>query len=354
MKRKCYLTLATMTMITAMTACLTVGSLAGCKKETEEITVYMPDGAPALALAGMMQLDTAEDGVSFHVVKSEEISTVVSYEDEAKNADFCVLPVTAASTLLGDGERYKLAAVLTHGNLYMIAKSETGLDRVLEDADDLAALLGKRVGVLQMNAVPGLTLKTVFAKTGVAYSEWKNGEDVRADTVNLKGIADIAAEDGSLDCYLVAEPAASAQVKKNGYKIVGDLQKLYGADESGSFGYPQAVLVAKTELLSKISKSGDFSVKEFLADVEGSTKWVATASGEDIVAAVSAHMDDPAKETALKAPLLTAEVVARCGVRYASAESCKDKVQSFLEEMKTVSVKTVVPADDFFWSGDIK
>ena len=79
----------------------------GCKEEIPEaeITVYMPDGAPALALAGLMHADKEDDGVTYRVVAATQIASKVTNEDEAKNADLCVMPVTAASKLLGSGER---------------------------------------------------------------------------------------------------------------------------------------------------------------------------------------------------------------------------------------------------------
>jgi ABC-type nitrate/sulfonate/bicarbonate transport system substrate-binding protein len=86
-----------------------------------------------------------------------------------KNADVCVLPVTAASKLLGSGEKYEMLGVVTHGNLYLISK-----DGEQVTAENIEDLKGKTVGVLQINQVPGLTLKTVLKKYGVEYKEITN------------------------------------------------------------------------------------------------------------------------------------------------------------------------------------
>ncbi len=127
-----------------------------------EITVCMPDGAPALALAKMMRDDTDSDGVTYKVVDSGSISAQVTYSDEAKNADLCVLPITAASKLLGSGEKYIMLGTVTHGNLYLISKDGEAIT-----AENISSLQGKKIGVLQMNNVPGLTLKTVLVKYGL-------------------------------------------------------------------------------------------------------------------------------------------------------------------------------------------
>lgn len=137
--------------------------------ELDEITVCMPDGAPALALAQLLYEDTEDDGITYKVVNSSLIASKVTYNDMDKNADVCVLPVTAASKLLRSGENYEMLGVVTHGNLYLISKD--GEQITAENIEDLK---GKTVGVLQINQVPGLTLKVVLKKYGVEYKEITN------------------------------------------------------------------------------------------------------------------------------------------------------------------------------------
>ena len=144
-------------------ACLFVlTAFGGCKPQVpeEEITIYMPDGAPALALAKLMYEDVEGDGVTYKVVDSSLIaSKVTNKNDDAKNADFCIMPVTAASKLLGTGEKYTMLGTVTHGNLYLLSNTDTKIDQT-----NLSVLIGKKVGVLQINNVPGLTFKTVLNK----------------------------------------------------------------------------------------------------------------------------------------------------------------------------------------------
>lgn len=132
----------------------------------KEISVYMPDGAPALALAKLMREDTADDGVTYKVVAPNLIASKVNYKDESQNADLCVMPVTAASKLLGKGDRYKMVGVVTHGNLFLISKTGEALT-----ADNISALKGKTVGVLNINEVPGLTFKVVLNKYNIPFEE---------------------------------------------------------------------------------------------------------------------------------------------------------------------------------------
>ena len=312
-------------------------SMSGGEAFNREVTVYMPDGAPALAMAGLMYKDTETDGVSYFVTKADGIAAKVTYKDEAQNADFCVMPLNAASKLLGDGSRYVMLGAVTHGNLYLISKSETVYTR-----ENLSSLLGKKVGVLQINNVPGLTFKTVLNNCGIAWAETTNEGTVYEDKVNLVPITDATAV-GTIeaDCFVIAEPAATAQAKK-GFHIVGDLQTLYG----GENGYPQAVLVAKKAFVEEHSAW----TGEFVESVKASMEWLKTATGTDIVATINGHLDDQERESDLKASLLTAEVLGRCGVRYAQAADCKDGAVALLQEFVAINpTSTMVPTDNFFW-----
>lgn len=308
--------------------------LGACNKPQEEIVVCMPDGAPALAMAKLMKEDTAEDGVTYKVVKSDLIGAQVAFKDTSKNADVCVMPLTAAAKLLGSGEEYVMLGAVTHGNLYVISEDATPLT-------DLTVLEDKKVGVLQINNVPGLVFKTVLNQAGVEWYE--NGKENETEGACLYAIsgADQVMKGGEYDYYVLAEPAVSAQVKKKGFHIVGDLQAMYGGEK----GYPQAALVAKKSLTEK---NGEW-VNDFIEDVRGAAEWLPSATGAEIVEAVAAHLADPNMETTLKAPLLTADVLGRCGVRYVSAKDCKGDAVALLQEFLKINPNvTAIPKDEFF------
>ena len=297
----------------------------------------MPDGAPALALAKLMYEDEKDDGVTYRVVKSDVIASKVTYTDMQKNADLCIMPITAAAKLLGKGDRYVMLGAVTHGNLYVISKEGTLLSN-----ENIAMLVGKKVGVLQMNNVPGLTFKAVLNKYGVAYQELTNESTMSEDKVNLIAITGADAV-GTVDAdyFMIAEPAASKQAEK-GYSIVGDLQTLYGEN-----GYTQAVLVAKKGLVEKKR----VWVESFIQDVAEAASWLSVATGTEIVSTVTAHLEDKNMVSDLKAPLLTLDVLSRCGVRYSSAKECKEKTNLFLQALMTIAPPNaiVMPNAEFYW-----
>lgn len=125
------------------------------------IKIFMPDGAPALAFAKLMH-DKNDLGVgaTYTVVNANNIGACVAQ----KTGDAVLLPVTAASKLAGSGADYKLVSVNTHGNLFVVGKSEAA-GFALKD------LVGKKVGVIQLANVPGLTFRATLDAADIAYEE---------------------------------------------------------------------------------------------------------------------------------------------------------------------------------------
>ena len=130
-----------------------------------------------------------------------------------------------------------------------------------------------------------------------------------------------------------------------------DEASAYLASVAAEFGcsierYPQAVAVAKASLLQKDSAR----IREIVSVIEKSCEWVAKASGEEIVSAVQAHMLDEGQQTSLKAPLLTAQTLSRCGIRFESATAGKAEMQAFIGYLRSVNANAVGElADGFFW-----
>lgn len=303
---------------------------------TNPIAIYMPDGAPALAFAKLMDEENklGKENLSYTVVKAENIGGYVANE----SATVALMPVTGASKVAVG--KYKAVSVITHGNIFVIGKDE---------ATELADLKDKKVGVVQLANVPGLTFKHLLGGAGVDYSE---NEQV-AGKVALYNITDPSAIASALNQntydYVVAPQPAVANVCKSvaGVEVKIDLNNLYSAS-----GFPQAVLMVKNELCSDtdfINKLTDSLtdaaswIKE--VDENGNAKNAGAA-----VKAINANFADGGAST-LKAPALSPSAIEGSNIYVQSVKeaSVKTFVKDYINNMIAIEASAAKAiTDDFF------
>ncbi len=327
---------------------LTIGVAAcvftACAGENDDgtYTVYAPDGAPALALANAVNED--DDRYDFRIVASNAITAQVQGEEPA--ADFCILPVNVAAKLLGKGETYQMLGTVTNGNMYLLT---TG-DNPGITTDNLSTLVGKTVGVVQLNNVPGLTFQAVLSRNDIDYQILGNDVEAASDKVNLQAFADASTVTPASGCdyYLCPEPAATGKINgtassANPFKPAGSLQTLY----DGENGYPQAVLVAKTSVIEEAKSVVD----TFITYMEGSADFLASASAADVVALLEDCYTE-GMTPSLNANNLNATVIANCSVYFTAAQDCKSRVNAFLAELIDLNAEfTSAVSDSFYYAG---
>lgn len=327
---------------------LTIGAAAcvftACAGENDDgtYTVYAPDGAPALALANAVSED--DDRYDFRIVASNAITAQVQGEEPA--ADFCILPVNVAAKLLGKGETYQMLGTVTNGNMYLLT---TG-DNPGITTDNLSTLVGKTVGVVQLNNVPGLTFQAVLSRNDIDYQILGNDVEAASDKVNLQAFADASTVTPASGCdyYLCPEPAATGKINgtassANPFKLAGSLQTLY----DGENGYPQAVLVAKTSVIEEAKSVVD----TFITYMEGSADFLASASAADVVALLEDCYTE-GMTPSLNANNLNATVIANCSVYFTAAQDCKSRVNAFLAELIDLNAEfTSAVSDSFYYAG---
>lgn len=305
--------------------CLGLACLFACacaKGNGEEYVVYAPDGAPALALSKAFALDTETDGVTYRVVDGSAIGAYVTYENPAQNADACILPFNLATKALGSGERYQMAGVVTHGNLYLMSAENTPLQSPSE-------LLGKTVRIAQLAAVPGLVMKMVLAESAIPYQSANDG-GVAADKVNLTA-------SGQADFWL----ADSLQGEGENAYAVADLQAWYG----GENGYPQAVLVVKK------SRLNDGRTAALIAAIDGAAGYLAAADYGKVCADVQARMA-AGKQSKITEKTLNAATVTRSAIRWQPSPDCRAETDAFLEKASKIAPALVGAVENAFYGGN--
>lgn len=309
---------------------------AACNKEKkEEINVYTPDGAPALALAELMSKDTEEDGVTYNVVSSAGIEAYVQYEDESKNADICILPLTDASLYLNSGEKYALLGTVTHGNFFIVSEREESYT-----LENLSSLIGKKIGVVQLPKLPGLTLRCVLEREQIPYAVKESVDGAEEGKINLINVAPTSVKGGTaFDAFVIPEPLASVKTKTGFYRA-GSLQTLYGGEE----GYPQAAIVAKRSL---IEKEPAF-IEEFISDLSTCKTWLETAEISVILQAVNSHLQEGITPS-FSDKNLTREAILGCNVYFADAKTQKTMINSFISALQVVNPNAVKTLSDTFF-----
>lgn len=329
-------------------------SVAACggNEDSVNLKVISPDGAPALALIKAIadEEQRLDDSFDFKIVDANNISTYVT--GEAPEADICILPVNAAAKLLGKGDVYQMLGTVTNGNFYFLTTGEN-LSLTASEEELSSSLLGKKIGVVQLANVPGLTLQVVLNKYNVPYQVIESTEaEAATDKVNLVAFSpDNVTPAGGCDYYLCPEPAATTKINgtangENPFKLAGDLQTLYGEEN----GYPQAVAVAKKSVIE--SRKIDISI--FLNYLNGAGDFLASDSTTTttILRHLAEHRIDGLTPSFNKNNL-TKDVIAHCSVRFHSALDYKDTVNSFLQQLMEVNAtSTAIPSDAFYYHPD--
>lgn len=325
--------------------CVACAAGAACAKVPDKsaVRVFTPDGAPALSLARNM-VDGRYGGDEFPV-KVVVADTIINYvSGENPQADICILPVNAAVKALKSGEKYKMLGTITHGNLYLL-KKEGGEDITKAN---LSSLVGKTVGVINLANVPGLTFKVILSDNSIEYNELVDGASPSADKVNLINVAATAVLPTNAQCdyFVVPEPAASTKISATGGKLslAGSLQALYG----GENGYPQAVVVVKTELLNSRKKD----ILEYMNEFGENIKWLEdeATTAETILNKIKDSYYKADTTPAFTAADLTKPVIANCGIKYVKSADCKAEVLAFMQKLNAVSGDAFgAPTDNFFF-----
>ena len=126
------------------------------------IKVYVPDGAPLLAVANLAtQADMTVNGYTVEVVV--ETAQNISVAMVQGTADIAVLPANAGVNLIASKNvGYKFLCSNTQGILYMIANAD-GANGTVKPAD----LAGKKIGCIGQGAAPQYAVEKVLTAAGL-------------------------------------------------------------------------------------------------------------------------------------------------------------------------------------------
>ncbi len=301
-------------MMTALVLALGLCAFAAAEgADISGLKVTTPGGAPALALAAM----AVENPGQYTTIAADTIAAAFA----GKEADFIIAPLNAGAKLYKAGKStYKLAAVVSWGNLFFAAQKEQITE---DDLKGSITLFGEN---------------TINASV-VLYALKENGIEP-AEVTYLAGAADtqsLLLSDGNA-IVVTAEPALTAARMKND-KITGisvnDLLK----QANGMDGYTQAALFVKAET----AENNPEAVTEFLKQAEEACGKCTTDVTAVAEAAATLEILPNAK--------VAEKAIPGCAIRFVSAKDAKEQVEK-TAQIDLSQFGGEVPADDFYYGAE--
>lgn len=273
-----------------------------------------PNGAPALAVAVL----AAENPDDFTFVAADTIAA----EFANKTADFIIAPLNAGAKLYKAGKSdYKLAAVVTWGNLYIAAQKA---DFTLDDIN------GAVITLFGENTINASIVQYVLAQNGLepASIEYLAGA---ANTQSL-----LLTDENAI--VVTAEPALTAARIKNEAITAYSVNDLYKA-ATGYDGFTQAGLFISANAIENHPEAA----AEYLKKVEEAAGKCTTDVDAAAEAAVALDILPNVKVAAAAIP--------NCAVRFLSAADAKEQVE-LAAGIDLSQFGGSLPDDDFYYSAE--
>lgn len=297
-------------LLVALLLCLTMMCSAGAET-APEFHVVSPNGAPGVALATL----AVEKPELYTYVAAETIAA----EFAGATSEFIIAPVNAGAKLYKAGKStYRLAAVVTWGNLYIASQKP---DFTLEDLKNGTLTL---FGENTINASVAL------------YALEKNGI-VPAETAYLAGAANtqslLLSDPEAM--VITAEPALTAARMKNEGITAYAVNDLY-EKATGFNGYTQAGLFVRGD----VAEQQRDAVIAFLAEAKAAVEKCAT--DVETVAADAVQLE------LLPNPKVAQQAIPGCAIHYLSAVEAREQLET-TAAIDLAQFGGAVPDDSFYF-----
>ena len=280
----------------------------------EELTLTAPSGAPAIAVATLAK----EDPDHFTFVAADTIAAAFASAD----SDFIIAPINAGAKLYKAGKStYKLAAVVTWGNLVFASQKENFT---------LADMNGATITLFGENTINASVALYILEQEGIVPA----AVEYLAGAANTQQLLMTDAE----AIVMTAEPAVTAVKLKNGaitsYALTDELNKISGYD-----GFAQAGLFVRAETLEAYPEE----VKAYLQKIQEAAD--ATVTDIEAVAQAAVELEIlPNEKVAVLA-------IPGCSIRYAAATEAREMIE-YTANIDLTQFGGSVPADDFYYGAE--
>lgn len=294
-----------------MVAC--AGGAQTTTKDDYKLKIAGPSGAPLMASA------QALDGKDYELnlnLAPESLKPLFAN----KSVDFIIAPINLGATLYSKNQNYKLACILTWGNLYFASKASLG---------DVSSLNGKDLVLFGEGTVNDIVVKYVLENYNITPKSTTYLGDTQLTQAQLLN-------DTENKIYLVAEPALSAAKNKNSDIKSLSVQSYFEA-KSGAKKFTQAGLFVNTDTI----KDHKGLVDSFINDVKASCEAVKNNKEALVDAAINLGITTP------KAVLLKA--IDGCNIEFKKSMDAKAEVE-FSANLGLNLFGGALPADEFYYA----
>ena len=287
----------------------------------DELTLYVPDGAPALSVAKIINdKSVGKQPVKAVVTTGEDVVAKCG----SGEAEMAVLPTNAAVKICNQRNDYCLFSVNVYGVLYIV-----GTERI----DSISDLQGKTLHSIGLGNTPEYVFKTICDVQNVKYTG-ENAIDIqyKADASAINPLI----LNGSAKFALIGEPAVTqlitnAQKKNIEVNTLFDLQELWQrATGSEVKGYPQASMIVKKDLLT------DKFAKELTTALSENADYISANCN-----ALNALLKGVGSALDIN---YTAELLGRCNLTFIAAHSAKADIEKYLSTFPAMA--NLLPLSD--------
>lgn len=304
-------------------------ALCGCSHLPTDITCYVPDGAPALAVADIVSdKKIGETSVKTIVTTGEDVMAKCAVGE----ADMAILPTNAAVTVCNKRDDYLLYSVNVHGLLYVVGTKQISA---------LSQLQGD-VYSIGMGNTPEYVFKTVLDYNSVDYSDGSNMQlQYYSDASSIVPLLLQAAQKGETKFAVLGEPAVTNLLNKAALQNremfrLFDLQQLWQqATDCETSGYPQASLIVKKSLLQD---------KSFAENLEKSVFSNQTFLQQNL-SLLKSLMQDAGSSLDVD---YTAEIIDKCNLKAVFAKDVKADLETYLGKFASMQQYLPLSQDIFY------
>ena len=287
-----------------------------------ELTLYVPDGAPALSVAKIV----SDGKVGKYDVKTEVTTgeNVVA-KCASGEADLAVLPTNAAVKICNTRSDYQIFSVNVYGVLYIVGT---------EHIESISDLKGETLYSIGQANTPEYVFKTICDNAGVGYVDVDDSSAIDGNKVNILYQTDASTIipqiiAGKVKFALIGEPAVTQLQNKAAslgktVETLFDLQQEWKtATGSNEEGYPQASMIVKKKLLT------NKFAEQLLKALQANSEFAVSHCDElnDIMSGAGSSLNLN----------YTAALLARCNLKAISASSAKEDIERYLSTFQAMA-----------------